>query len=160
MSGDPSVTSGLVQEFVEQKRLALAGASRSGKKFGNVLLRELKERGYEVVPVHPEAAELEGLSCARSLSALAGRVDGLVVVTPPAQAAKLVGEAAAAGIRRVWLQQGACSEEAVKVAREKGVSLVHGHCLLMFLPGISGFHRFHRALWKLLGKLPAEAART
>ncbi len=159
MSGDPSVTSGLVRDFVAQKRLALAGASRSGKKFGNVLLRELKARAYDVVPVHPNAAELEGLACSRSLSALAGRVDGLVVVTPPAQAARLVGEAAAAGIGRVWLQQGARSDEAVEVAREKGVSLVHGHCLLMFLPGVGGFHRFHRGLWKLLGKLPPDTPR-
>lgn len=159
MSRDPSVTSDLVRGFVAQKRLALAGASRSGKKFGNVILRELKARGYEVVPVHPEAAELEGLACARSLAALEGRVDGLVVVTPPSGAARLVGEAAAAGIRRVWLQQGAGSAEAEKAARETGVSLVHGHCLLMFLDGVHGIHRFHRGLWSLLGKLPPEAAR-
>src|SRR5512137_706331 len=103
MSGDPSVTSEIVRDFVSQKRLALAGASRSGKKFGNVILRELKERGYDVVPVHPEAAELEGLTCARSLAQLPGQVDGLVVVTPPLEAVRLVGEAAAAGVRRVCL---------------------------------------------------------
>jgi predicted CoA-binding protein len=159
MSSDLSVTSDLVRDFVAQKRLALAGASRSGKKFGNVILRELKERGYDVVPVHPEAAELEGLACARSLAELEGRVDGLVVVTPPLEAVRLVGEAAAAGVRRVWLQQGAGSDEAARVARERSVSLVHGHCLLMFLPEVRGLHRFHRGLWRLLGKLPAEAAR-
>ncbi len=159
MSNGPTVTAELVRDFVAQKRLALAGASRSGKKFGNVLLRELKGQGYDVVPVHPEVAELEGLACARSLAALEGRVDGVVVVTPPREAVRLVGEAAAAGIRRVWLQQGAGSDEAARVARESGVSLVHGHCLLMFLPGVRGFHRFHRRLWSLLGKLPAEAAR-
>ncbi len=159
MSNDPAVTSDLVRDFVAQKRLALAGASRSGKKFGNVILRELKERGYDVVPVHREAAELEGIACVRSLAALEGRVDGLVVVTPPIEAARLVGEAAAAGIRRVWLQQGAGSDEATRTARERGVSLVHGHCLLMFLQGVRGIHRFHRGLWSLLGKLPPEAAR-
>lgn len=159
MSGDPSVTSDLVRDFVAQKRLALAGASRSGKKFGNVILRELVARGYEVVPVHPGAAELEGVPCVRDVAAAAGRVDGLVVVTPPAVAVRLVGDAAAAGIRHVWLQQGAGSEEASKLANETGVSLVHGHCLLMFLPGARGIHRFHRGLWRLLGKLPAEAVR-
>lgn len=159
MSGDLSVTSGMIRHFVSQKRLALAGASRSGKKFGNVILRELKARGYDVVPVHPEADELEGLRSEKSLAALAGRVDGLVVVTPPAEAARLVGEAAAAGIRSVWLQQGAGSEEASRTARERGVALVSGHCLLMFLPEVRGIHRFHRGLWRLLGRLPAEPAR-
>lgn len=148
----------VVRDFVAQKRLALAGASRSGKKFGNVLLRELKARGYEVVPVHGEASELEGLPCAPGLAAVAGRVDGLVVVTPPPAAARLVAEAAAAGIPRVWLQQGAGSAEARETARQAGIALVEGHCLLMFLPGANGIHRFHRALWKLLGKLPPEPA--
>ena len=158
MSRDPSVTSETVRAFVSQRRLALAGASRSGKKFGNVILRDLKARGYEVFPVHPEAAELEGLRCERSLAALEGRVEGLVVVTPPAEAVRLVGEAASAGIRSVWLQQGAGSEDAARIARDRGVSLVQGECLLMYLPEVRGFHRFHRGLWRLLGKLPPEAA--
>ena len=159
MSRDPSVTSETVRAFVSQRRLALAGASRSGKKFGKVILRDLKARGYEVFPVHPEAAELEGLRCERSLAALEGRVEGLVVVTPPAEAVRLVGEAASAGIRSVWLQQGAESDEAVRIARERGVVLVSGQCLLMFLPGTGGIHGFHRLLWRFLGKLPAEAGR-
>ena len=158
MSGDPSVTSETVRAFVSLRRLALAGASRSGKKFGNVILRELKAKGYEVFPVHPEAEELEGLPCEKSVAALAGRVDGLVVVTPPAEAARLVQEAASAGIRSLWLQQGAGSEDAARLARDRGVSLVQGECLLMFLPEVRGFHRFHRGLWRLLGKLPPEAA--
>jgi hypothetical protein len=159
MGTDPSVTSDVVRDFVAQKRLALAGASRSGKKFGNVILRELKARGYEVVPVHPEAVELEGLRCARDLADVAARVDGLVVVTPPAEAATLVARAGAAGIRRAWLQQGAGSPDAAEAARKAGVTLVQRHCLLMFLPGAKGIHRFHRALWRFLGKLPAEPAR-
>ena len=158
MSGRIPVTSDLVRDFVAQKRLALAGASRSGKKFGNAILRELKERGCDVVPVHPQAPELEGLRCVARLSDLSGLVDGLVVVTPPSEAVKLVREAADMGIPRVWLQQGAGSDEALAIARERGVSLVHGHCLLMFLPEVRGFHRFHRGLWGLLGKLPAERA--
>jgi predicted CoA-binding protein len=160
MSGDPLVSAELVRDFVSQRRLALAGVSRSGRKFGNLLLRELKTRGYEVVPVHPGAAELQGLPCARSLAELKGRVDGVVVVTPPSEAVRLVREAADAGIGRVWLQQGAESDEAVRIAGERGVALVRGHCLLMFLPEAGGIHGFHRLLWRLLGKLPAEAART
>lgn len=157
MSGAPSA--GSVRDFVALRRLALAGASRSGKKFGNVIFRELVARGYDVVPIHPEAPEIEGVPCERDVAAVAGKVEGLVVVTPPETAARLVGEAAATGIRQVWLQQGAGSEEAARRAAEAGVSLVQGHCLLMFLPEVRGLHRFHRFLWRILGKLPAEAAR-
>lgn len=158
MAMHPSATADDVRAFVAQKRLALAGASRSGKKFGNAILRELVSHGYDVVPIHPEAAELEGLRCVRDLASVAGRPDGVVVVTHPGEAARLVAEAGAAGIRRVWLQQGAGSPEAAAAAREAGIALVQGHCLLMFLDDAKGIHRFHRGLWRLLGKLPAEPA--
>jgi predicted CoA-binding protein len=52
-----------IQDFVSGKRIALAGASRSGKKFGNIAGKELKTRGYQVYLVHPEAREIDGEPC-------------------------------------------------------------------------------------------------
>ena len=42
-----------IQDFIQGKRYALVGVSRSGKKFGNIALTELKARGYQVFVVHP-----------------------------------------------------------------------------------------------------------
>ena len=156
MAREVAVTSEAVAEFVAQRRLALAGASRKGGKFGNVLLKELRARGYDVVPVHPEAREIDGVHAVPSVGD-AGACGGLVVCTSPADAVRLVCDASDAGIPRVWLQQGAGSDEALATARERGVSVVHGHCLLMFLPGTGALHRFHGWLWGLLGKRPAPA---
>ena len=61
--GDYITRNATVSSFLEEKRLAVIGASRSGKKFGNTALKMLVEQGYEVYPVHPEANELEGLEC-------------------------------------------------------------------------------------------------
>jgi len=80
-------------------------------------------------------------------------VGGVLIVVPPAQAEKVVRAAHAAGIPRVWMQQGSESETAVRFCKENGIAEVHGECILMFA-GKSAFHKPHRWLWQLLGKAP------
>jgi hypothetical protein len=118
-----------------------------------MVLRELTKRGYRVSVVHPQAAEIDGVRCYPSVSALPEEVGGLVLVVPPEQTERIVREAAARGVRRIWMQQGSESAAAIELCRASGIDAVHGECILMFAQP-AGFHRFHRWLWKLLGKLP------
>jgi predicted CoA-binding protein len=143
-----------VADFVSQRKLAVVGVSRKKMKFGNLAFRELKRKGYKLFPVHPHAEQLEGERCSASLAALPEPVEGLLVIVPPAQAEQVVREAAAAGIRRVWLQQGAGSPAAIRFCEEDGISVVHGECILMFAEPAAWYHRAHRWVWGLLGKLP------
>lgn len=142
-----------VADFLDQRTLAVVGVSRSGQKFGNRAAAELRRKGYRVIPVHPEAESIEGERCYPSLRNLPERVGGVLVVVPPPQTEKVVREAADAGIRRVWLQQGAESDAAIEYCREHGMSVVHGMCILMFAQP-TGAHKLHGWLWKLLGKMP------
>jgi predicted CoA-binding protein len=154
MERQMTTTKADVNDFVAQKTLAVVGASRSPQKFGNMAYKELRERGYKLYPVHPKAETIEGDPAYPSLSALPEEVGGVLVVVPPMQTEQIVKDAAAAGIKRVWLQQGAESEEAIKFCEENGISVVHGHCIMMFMPNTASFHKFHRWVWGLLGKLP------
>lgn len=142
-----------VDNFIAQKNLAIVGISRDPKKFGNMVFRELTAKGYHLLPVHPEAKSLEGVPTYPTLSSLPEQVGGVIIVVPPAETEKVVRDAAQAGIRRVWMQQGAESEAAVKFCQENGIEEVHGECIMMFAHAES-FHGFHRWIWKLLGKLP------
>jgi len=144
-----------VEAFLSQRRLAVVGVSRSGKKFGNLVYRALKERGFEVVAVHPQAEVLEGDRCVPSVAALPHRVDGVVLVVPPAESLRVVGEAAAAGIRRVWLQPGSFSPEVLRLAQAQGMSVVAGECIMMHARPVRSIHWVHRLVRKLLGKLPS-----
>ncbi|MFH1680384.1 MAG: CoA-binding protein [Candidatus Eisenbacteria bacterium] len=146
-----------VERFLSRKKLALAGASRSGKKFGNTVLKELLVKGYEVYPVHPGADEVNGLRAFRSLAEVPADVDALVVIVPPSQTESLVREATARGIRSVWIQQGAESAEAVSFCRENGINVISGECILMFAEPAAWPHRLHRWIRGLFGRLPAES---
>ena len=143
-----------IAAFVAQPVFALAGASRAGKKFGNLAARTLRSKGYRVHLVHPQADFIDGERCYRSLADLPEPVAALIVVVPPKQAYDVVGDAAAAGIRMVWLQQGSEAPDIVDRCRERGLAVVDGECILMYAQP-TGFHRLHRGLWRLLRKLPA-----
>ena len=143
-----------VDAFLAQPAFALIGASRSGKKFGDVILRELRSKGMRVYPLHPVAATIDGVTCYAHFSEIPERVGGVIVSVPPADAVTVVREAAGAGIRHVWLQQGAESPYVMQVCSELGLNAVLGECILMFAKP-AGIHRAHRALAGMFGRLPA-----
>lgn len=142
----------LIQEFLDQPRIAVVGVSRNEKDFANSVFRRLRDdvRDRTVVPVNANAdgAELEGTPSYRSLADLPEPVDGVIVMVPAAAAADVVRDAEAAGVPRVWLHRGvgsgAVSDEAVAVARDAGIDLVDGACPLMFDEPVHGIHRMHR----------------
>jgi predicted CoA-binding protein len=74
----------VVEEFLAQRTLAVVGASRDDKKFGNKVYKDLIRKGYKTYPVNPNAEEIEGQPCYPDLTALPEAVDGLVFVVPPA----------------------------------------------------------------------------
>jgi predicted CoA-binding protein len=150
-------TKAAIEDFLARRRLAVVGVSGKRRKFGNVVLKELSSKGYEVYPVNPRAEEVDGHRCYPNLAAVADRVEGAVLVVPPAQTEKVVREAAEAGVRRIWMQQGAESDEAVRFCREQGIEPIHGECILMFADPAGFVHRLHRWLRGVVGKLPEDA---
>jgi predicted CoA-binding protein len=144
-----------VDRFLSLKKVALAGASRSERKFGTAVLKDLKAKGYDLRLLHPEATALHGIACFRTPANLPADTEGLILAVPPAQTERLVRQAAERGIKHVWMQQGAESQEAIEFCRENGIEEIHGECILMFVEPLAWFHRMHRWLWRVLGKLPA-----
>ena len=143
-----------VQEFVSQKTIAMAGLSRDANAFSANIRKELQSKGYRILAVNPTASSIGGETCYPSLSALPEKVGGVLVVTSPSQSEKVVREAAAQGIGRVWLQQGAQSDAAIAACAEHGLSVVSGKCIMMFAEPVSSVHSVHRWFAKIFGGLP------
>lgn len=142
-----------VQDFMGLKHIAIVGASRSGKKFGNTIAAELKERQYQVYLVHPEAKEIGGEPCYPSLAALEGKAEGVLICVPPRAAVQALREAAQTGLKNIWLQQGAQSSEALALAKELGLNPVTGKCILMYAQPVRSVHAFHRLVARLFGQM-------
>lgn len=146
-------TMAAVENITSLKKLGIAGVSRNSKKFGNTIYREMKKKGYDVYPINPHADQIEGDACYRDVASLP-EVEGIIINTPKDQSLKVLGDAKEKGIKNVWLQQGAHSEEAVKFCEENDMNYVAGECIFMFMDPVEGGHKFHRWIWKLIGKYP------
>lgn len=139
-------------EFLAQRRIAVTGVSRTpGSHGGNTIYTQLRERGFDVVPVNPNAAVAEGDACYRDLASVPGGVGAVVVATAPAHALGTVQQAAALGVRYVWLHRGpgpaSVDPAAVAFGRAQGMTVLDGGCPLMF--GAAS-DRTHRVLCRLL----------
>lgn len=123
-----------IKQFLAGKRFAVVGASQDRSKYGNKVLRAYVQSGYDVVPVNPMADEVEGLAAAGDLTQVPGKVDGVSIVTPPKVTEQVVKQALALGIAHIWMQPGAESDEAVKLAETSGANvLAGGPCVLVAL---------------------------
>ena len=149
-----AVTGESIRQFVSDKKIAVVGASAAGKGFGAFAYSELKKKGYRVMAVHPTASVVHGDPCWPSFASLPEPVERALVVVKPEAAEGVLREAAAAGVRRIWLQQGAESPAALRAAEELGLDVVHGQCILMFADPVGPLHGIHRWVWKLIGKIP------
>jgi uncharacterized protein len=144
-----------IEGFLAQKTIAMAGVSRDSKSFSANAMKELTTKGYTVIPVNPNAESIGDRKCYPSLAKLPQKVGGVLVCTAPAHTEAVVREAAAAGIARIWIQQGAQSEEALAFCREKSLPAVSRQCILMYAEPVGSIHGFHRWVKRLFGGMPA-----
>ena len=147
----------LIEEFLALPRFAMIGVSRRPGHFSRKLFRSFLAKGYEVVPVNPAVAEIEGKPCFASARDIGG-VDGALIMTSPKQTEAVVGDCAEAGVKILWMYSaigaGAVSEPAVRFAEERGMRVIPGGCPYLFLEANRFPHNAHAALLKLFGSYP------
>ena len=148
-------------EFLAGKRVAVTGVSRDPMAHGsNVVYRRLRERGYEVFAVNPNASEVEGDRCYHDLTSIPGGVDGVVIGTRPEIAEQTMHECAELGIKHVWMHRGpgggSVSKTAADYGRQQGIAVIDGGCPCMFGPTADLGHKAMRVVFTLSGNVPRE----
>ena len=145
--------------FLANKRVAVTGVSRTPKTHGsNNVYRRLRDRGYEVFAVNPNADTVEGDRAFADLASIPGHVDGVVIGTAPEHALGTVRECIDLGIGRVWFHRGpgrgSVDPDAVQLARDAGMLAIDGGCPCMFGPTADAGHKIMRPVLKLTGNVP------
>lgn len=151
-----------VNDFLAQKRIAVAGVSRNKGHHpaGNLIFHRLKKTGHDVVPVNPHLQQFEGEACYPDVKSIPGGVDGVMIITRPETTERIVRDCHNAGIRRVWMHQGlskgsSVSAAAVAYCRQHEISVIAGACPMMFGEGADFGHTCMRWILKLTGRLEA-----
>lgn len=145
--------------FLANRRIAVTGVSRDPASHGgNVVYKRLRDRGYDVFAVNPNASTVEGDPSFIDLQSIPGGVDAVVIATRPSIAGQTMRECVELGIEHVWMHrsfgQGSVSSEATAYGREHGISVIDGGCPLMFEPCDDGGHRFMKKVFTWTGKIP------
>ena len=148
-------------QFLASKRVAVTGVSRQGKDHGsNVVYKRLRERGYEVFAVNPNADEVEGDRCYHDLRSIPGGVEAVVIGTRPEIAEETMRECADLGIDHVWMHRGpgagSVSQAAAEYGRQRGIAVIDGGCPCMFDPTADLGHKAMRFVFTLNGNVPKE----
>jgi len=150
----------IIQNFIQDKKVALVGVSRDPKKWGNMLFRELRKNGFTVYPVNRNAELIKGEKCYPTVSELPKDVKNAIITLPSDITEQIVKECAQAGIKRIWMHKGAGgkgsqSKTAIEYCKANGIDVVYGLCPLMFFTPTS-IHKVHFWLRKVLHRLPEE----
>jgi len=146
-------------EFLANERIAVTGVSRTPASHGsNVVYKRLKERGYDVFAVNPNADTVEGDPAYLDLKSIPGGVDAVVIGTRPETAEQTMRECDELGIKQVWMHRsfgkGSVSDAATEYGRAHGITVIDGGCPLMFDPCSDGPHKVMKFLFTMTGKVP------
>ncbi len=145
--------------FLAKRRIAVTGVSRQRDGHGgNVVYQRLRDRGYEVFAVNPNADEVEGDPCYHDLRSIPGGAEAVVIATRPEIAEDTMRECAELGIVHVWMHRGpgsgSVSEAAADYGREHGIAVIDGGCPCMFGPTADLGHKVMRFVFTLNGNVP------
>jgi hypothetical protein len=151
-----------VADFLAQRRIAVAGVSRDGDLPANLIYKKLRDAGYEVFAVNPNADEAEGDPCFPDLESIPDGVDAVVAATPPAGTEDVVRQCAELGVGHVWMHRsfghGSVSRDAVELCREHGIACIPGSCPMMWVKPVDPAHACMRWVQKVTGGAPQPTA--
>ena len=148
------ITKETIRNFFEPKKIAVAGASRNPKKFCGALVIELTKKGFEILPVNPNADKINDQKCYKSVEDLPTDVSSLLIVTPKENTDEVLRQAITKGIKNIWVQQFSETKDTIKIAEEYDKEIIYKKCVYMFAEPTVGIHKFHRTIAKLFGRLP------
>ena len=147
-----------VSDFLDGKRIVVAGVSRSGSGAANAVFRKLRDAGHEVIPVNPNTSLVEGQPCYPDVGSVPGPVHSVMVVTHPSLSATVARAALERGVRHIWFHRsfgtGSVAPDAVQECRARGVEPIVGGCPLMYCQPADPGHRFFRWWLRLRRRVP------
>jgi predicted CoA-binding protein len=146
-------------EFLARRRVAVTGVSRKPQTHAaNAVYTRLRDRGYEVFAVNPNADQVEGDPCYHDLRDIPGGVEAVVIGTGPHAAEETMRRCAELGVEHVWMHrafgEGSVCDEATVYGREHGITVIDGGCPLMFGPTADFGHKVMRLWFVRTGKVP------
>lgn len=154
----------LVQDFLDQEKIAVVGVSDQRETGCNLAYRKFKENGYAVSAVNPRITSFEGDPCYPDLQSIPEKPEAVFILTNPNVTEEVVQQCVDLGIQHVWMHclmgtkpglaasMTSVSQEAVRMCQENGIKVIPGSCPNQFLKPDIG-HAIMRGMFRTFGLL-------
>lgn len=121
----------LAEGLTTQDTYAVLGNAEKFKKHKHAwkVWRQLKEFGCVVYPVAEGIQRIDGSKVYSDLAQLTGKVTAVVPCLLPERLEKLVRDAAAAGVSKIWFQEQTWTPELQQECENTGIEVIRG-CVL------------------------------
>jgi uncharacterized protein len=157
----------LVKDFLAQKKIAVVGVSDKRETGCNMSYKKFKQSGHQVYAVNPRITTFEGDPCYPDLKSLPEKPEAVFILASPKVTDLIVQQCVDLGIKRVWMHcmmgtkaglatsMSSVSEEAVKMCRENGITVIPGSCPNQFIKPDIG-HAMMRGMFRAFGFMKVE----
>ena len=120
-----------IKKFYGLRNIAVVGMSKNEGKPAHYVPKFLIDHGYNIIPVNPTAEEILGRKSYPLVSKVSEKIDIVDIFRPSADVPAVVQDAIRKeGSKVIWMQEGICSKEAERMAKEKGIEVVYNRCML------------------------------
>jgi predicted CoA-binding protein len=152
----------LVRDFLGQKKVAVVGVSDKRETGCNAVYGRFKAAGYAVSAVNPHIVAFRGDPCYPDIRSIPEKPDAVFILANPSVSKQIAQQCVDLGIKHVWMHcmmgtkpglapgMTSVSQDAVKLCRENGISVIPGACPNQFLKPDFG-HAMMRVLFRTLG---------
>jgi len=111
--------------------VAIVGANDDPGKYGSVIYRDLKMKGFKVFAVNPSRDTVDGDPAYRTLADLPEKPTIVNFVVPPPVSLKVLAEAKALGLELVWMQPGSSSPAVRDYIESNGFDHLIDACIMV-----------------------------
>ena len=111
--------------------IAVVGATDTPGKYGGIIYRDLRGRGHRVAAVNPNRTTVAGDPCVPNLRSLPETPDIVNLVVPPSVGKTVIDEWESLGGTSVWFQPGSYDDRVVAQAKQAGMDVVEGDCIMV-----------------------------
>ena len=111
--------------------VAVVGATDDAAKYGSVIYRDLKRKGFKVFPVNPGRKTVDGDRTYASLAALPEKPTIVNFVVPPEKTLAVLKKCLELDLRNIWIQPGADSPEVLKFLQENSFNYLANACIMV-----------------------------
>ena len=116
--------------LLKYKNVAVVGMSREEGKDSHEIPKYLMNKGYNIIPVNPNADSIMNKKSYPSISDVPENVDIIDIFRPSSKVLPVVQAAISKNPKVIWMQEGISNDEAKKLAESKGITVIFNRCMM------------------------------